>query len=253
MRKEGKTDDEIISGLRSQNPKISPKEINDALNHAQIKNAVSDVSGQDSFSDFPTPQQGQESQDVYNPQDQGQQGYGQQDAYAPQDYGQQQGYGQQQDYSQDQYAAQQPQQPAPTGYYQPQDYGQQQGYGDMSQGYAPSTGSDTMVEISEQVFEEKSRELNKKVDSFEEFKNLAQSKLDHMNDRLKRIETAMDKLQAAILEKVGSYGQDLSSIKKEMSMMQDSFSKTLPQIAGIKKQGKESEEKPEKKSKSSKK
>ena len=33
------------------------------------------------------------------------------------------------------------------------------------------------------------------------------------------------------IEKVGSYGEGLESIKKEMSMMQDSFSKTLPILA----------------------
>ena len=40
---------------------------------------------------------------------------------------------------------------------------------------------------------------------------------------MKRIESIIDKLQSSILEKVGSYGSNLDSIKKEMSMMQDSF------------------------------
>ena len=38
-------------------------------------------------------------------------------------------------------------------------------------------------------------------------------------------------MQIKILEKVGSYGGGLESIKKEMEMMQDSFSKTLPMLA----------------------
>ena len=41
----------------------------------------------------------------------------------------------------------------------------------------------------------------------------------------------MDKLQLAILNKIGSYGKTLESIKKEMSMMQDSFGKALPGMA----------------------
>jgi len=51
--------------------------------------------------------------------------------------------------------------------------------------------------------------------------------MEHLNERLKRIETIIDRLQASILEKIGSYGSNLDSIKKEMSMMQDSFSKTM--------------------------
>ena len=44
-------------------------------------------------------------------------------------------------------------------------------------------------------------------------------------------------MQIAILEKVGSYGQNLDSIKKEMSMMQDSFTKMVsPQQSQIRKQ-----------------
>ncbi len=233
MRRAGKSDEEIISDLRSQNPKISPREISEALNHAQIKNAVSDAysEGSENFNDLqvPSPQGPQPpatdqsnnfEQGTYNPsQPQNyDSGYGQQN-YGSQPYG-----NQSQQYNPDQYAPQQE-------YYQPQsqDYGQ--GYD--QQGYAPSTGSDTMVEISEQVFEDKIRNIMKKIDSFEEFKALAQTKLEHLGDRLKRIESVMDKLQAAILEKIGSYGSDLGSIKKEMSMMQDSFSKTLNPLLDI--------------------
>jgi len=262
MRQEGHSDDEIISNLRNQNPKISPKEINEALNHAQIKSAVSDVSGQNSnFGNFSAPQQS--SQDNSYPEQafesaedgQGSAQNGEDQAYSPGSYGQGSvagDYSQQQGYGNQEYDQQQ-------DYYQPQNYSQQQGYGDGSQGgYAPSAGSDTMVEISEQVFEEKSREINSKLNSFEEFKNLAQSKIDRMSNQLKRMEAIMDKLQAAILEKVGSYGQDLSSIKKEMSMMQDSFSKTLNPLLDIaqgkkQKESKEQKEEKPKKKKSSKK
>jgi len=48
---------------------------------------------------------------------------------------------------------------------------------------------------------------------------------------LKRIETSIDRLQSAILEKVGSYGRGLDSVKKEMGMMQDSFGKMVGVLA----------------------
>jgi hypothetical protein len=188
------SDQEIISELRKQ---FSPREINEALNHAQIKNAVSDIQGEDA----PMPQEEQQYQDYgQQAQDQGG-GYDQSQVYTPQP--QQQAY-----------------YPQQQGY---QDYGQQQGYYPQQQ----ASNTDTIVEVSEQVFDEKISNIAKKVDSIDEFKILTQARMEHLNERLKRVESIIDRLQASILEKVGSYGSNLESIKKEMSMMQDSFSKTL--------------------------
>ena len=65
---------------------------------------------------------------------------------------------------------------------------------------------------------------------------LLQARVENISERLKKIETTIDKLQIAILEKVGSYGQNLESVKKEMSMMQDSFSKMVSSPKENKKQ-----------------
>ena len=195
MRRENHSDEEIISALRDQG--ASPREINDALNHAQIKSAVSDIMGEDLQA--PSPQGAYPEQDIGEyPQESSQSaGYPQEQVYTPQSqpYPPQQSYG--------------------------QDY--QQEY------YAPQTNTDTIVEIASQVFEEKISAISKKVDSFEEFKTLTGAKLEHLNERLKRIEMVIDKLQSAILERVGAYGSNIESIKKEMSMMQDSFSKVVGQ------------------------
>lgn len=220
------SDQEIISALRKQNPKISPKEINDALHHATI---VSAVQGENQENDLQAPYPGgeqylgaQAQQDqAYQPQ-----GYAQQQGQE-QDYGNYPEQGQNQGYDQSQVYTPQPQEYYPQQGYQ-QGYAQQpQGYGDY---YSQQTNTDTIVDIAEQVFDEKSSELSKRVDSIEEFKTLAQSRIDQLNERLKRIEMVIDRLQAAILEKIGSYGTSLDSIKKEMSMMQDTFSRTLPEL-----------------------
>ena len=97
--------------------------------------------------------------------------------------------------------------------------------------YSEGDETDTIIEISEQVFSEKIRKIQKQMGELNEFKTLAETKLNNATTRLKRIENSIDKLQIAILEKIGSYGTGLDSIKKEMSMMQDSFSKTLPILA----------------------
>ena len=62
---------------------------------------------------------------------------------------------------------------------------------------------------------------------FKEFKALTESKLDNAVERLKKVENTIDKLQIAILEKIGSYGHNLESVKKEMSMIEDSFSQFI--------------------------
>jgi septation ring formation regulator EzrA len=46
-----------------------------------------------------------------------------------------------------------------------------------------------------------------------------------IDERLRKIENIIEKLQLSILEKIGSYGQNLESVKKEINLMQDSFSK----------------------------
>lgn len=188
MKNQGIPDNEIIRNLQEQG--VSPKEINDALNQAQIKNAVN-KSGDEipqEFSEMP-PQQNQGN-------------------YAPQT----QEMPEQEMYSQ---------QPA-------QEYAQQDQY--SQQGYSyPSerADSDMIIEIAEQVFSEKIKKMQKQTEENTEFKALAQTKIDNVSERLKRIETMIDKLQITILEKVGSYGNNLENIKKEMSMMQDSFGKVV--------------------------
>src|SRR5271157_884641 len=101
MRQRNMSDQDIISELRKQN--VSPRDINEALNHAQIKNAVSDIRGDENMG-APVPQ-GEEQQDngSYDQQATADQGYGydqgqQQPVYSPQP--QQQSYypQQQQDY-----------------------------------------------------------------------------------------------------------------------------------------------------------
>jgi len=98
--------------------------------------------------------------------------------------------------------------------------------------YSPGESyTSTIIEISEQVFSEKIQALQKKIEEISEFKVLAESKMDNLLERIKNVEKIIDNLQISILEKVGSYGGNLESIKNEMSMMQDSFRKMVNPIA----------------------
>jgi len=215
MKNEGRSDSEVIQILRSQG--VPPKEIQEAINQAQIKNAVAGANTQgmqQSIMDtVPSPQEDSMQQEAYYPQQdysyqQAQPAYPmQQDPYANQGYAQ--------DYSQN-YA---------TG---DQNYYQDNYAGDYQQGYAPTTSdTNTLIEISEQVFSEKIKKVQETLDTINEFKALTDTKVKVMEERLKRIEGTIDQLQLSILDKIGSYGKNISSIKKEMEMIQDSFGKVI--------------------------
>ncbi len=217
MRRQGVSDEEIINSLTEQG--VSPREINDAMKQAQIKEAISE--GNEMGEEMqPSIMEGNETpapieqEEQYTPRPAPTYS-AQTQAYQPSTY---------------------EEQPAEQEQYQPQAY-QQQTYQQQPQqeqyypqeGYAPSAGADTdtIIEIADQLFSEKIKKIQKQIDSYSETSSLVQNKVDNVSERLKKIESIMDKLQIAILEKVGSYGQNLDSIKKEMSMMQDSFSKMI--------------------------
>ena len=226
LKKEGLRDEEISTKLREQG--VSPSSIYDAFNQLKVKGAIeSDNSLKvptlnqnnyytDNMQEQP-PSPGQfytpRTVDVENSDVQSSDLSSQEDYYVPQEY----------ESTQELYPPT-PGQPAQE--YYPQ-YGYDQGE------YQPSSGTDTdmMIEIAEQVFAEKTKKMQKQLDMLSEFASLAESKIESNNDRIKRIEKIMDNLQIKILEKVSSYGDNLEGVKKEMSMMQDSFSKVLPRLA----------------------
>lgn len=208
MKEEGIPEQEIIDELSRQG--ISPREIDDTLRQAQIKSAISNQEiGEDlqpsvMSENVPSPNDTYQPMPYNNPQGQE---YAQQEEYVPVP---------QEQYSplpQIQYPMVQEQQ-----YYQPGGYEQ----------YSPAgIDTDTIMEIADQIFSEKIKKIQKLLDATSEAAIILQTKTENISERVKKIETTIDKLQIAILEKVGSYGSNLESIKKEMSMMQNSFSKMV--------------------------
>ena len=198
MQQNGMTDQQIISTLQQQG--VSPKEINDGINQAKIKSAVSEQA--------PTPEQEQPQQQEQYPPQQYQQET-QQD-YASQqggDYYQNQGY---QSQGQEQYYTETPQA------YSGQEYYQQGAY-----------DTETITEIAEQVFSEKFKQFIEKTGDLGEFKNSTLDKIDDLDQRLKRIETTIDQLQKAIIQKIGEFGEDASAIKRNLENLHDTTSKLM--------------------------
>lgn len=212
LKNQGMADDQIINALQQQN--ISPSEINTALSQAEIKNAVT---AEQPITEPPQPA----NQETYAP------------AQAPMTQEIQAPIQEVPTALQDQYAqtptqpvaqGYAPQEQAPTGqeeYYPQESYPQQGGGFD----------SNTIMEIAEQVFSEKTKKIENQLSELNGFKTITQTKVENIDERLKKIESMIDKLQITILEKIGSYGQNLGEIKKEMGMMQDSFGKMINQVA----------------------
>lgn len=192
MRSQGMSEQEIVQNLKQQ--KVSPREINDALNQARIKDAV--YGGQENYPSEQMPM----PENIEAP-------------YSPRT----------QDIKQQEYAP-----PPQEEYSPPQEFYQQETYSYPQTEMGQS--SDIMIEVSEQVFNEKIKKVEKQIEKISDIQAVLQSQTEYSTERLKRIESVMDKLQIAILEKIGSYGKNLESIKKEMGMIEDSFTKIVPGI-----------------------
>jgi len=183
LKNQGYGDQDIVAGLQEQG--VSPKEITDAINQANIKNAVSSGEGMPmpAYEAAPVAMAGE---NLYTPQTQ------------------EAGAG---------YARQPAQQ-----YYEEGSYAQQ-----------PSGGidSDTIIEISNQVFSEKTKKIQNQIDDIAELKSIIQVKVDGIDERLKRIEKIIDNLQIKIIEKVGTYGRELETTKKEVAMVEETLGKVI--------------------------
>lgn len=204
LRAQGLADPDIVDTLMQQG--VSPKEIQDGLKQADIKNAVSGFENED---EMQPSIMGNENQEIPSPNSQEyppqEEAYQENQGYA--DYPQQEVYSQDQQYTQDQqYLPQEGNYPDYTG-----------------GGFSP----DTIIEIADQVFTDRIKKIQKQTETNVETLTILQTKFDNISERLKKIEKIIDTLEIAILEKVGSYGQNLESVKKEMTMMQESFSKMV--------------------------
>jgi hypothetical protein len=231
MQQQGKTDAEISTQL--QNEGVPAAEINDSFNQAKIKNAVSppgaaapeqaQMEGMQASimpnQPEPTAQTPPQAQpmtqelparlDAAAQEAQAQQFPQQQVVAPPEVYPPQEGFAPEQ--PQDDYYQQTPQA------YSQQDY------------YAPQGGTDTetISEIAEQVTTEKLNDYKKKVGDIASFKNNIQDKVNDIDDRLKRIENSIDKLQQAVIGKIGEFGESNAAVHKDLDNLHGTVAKLM--------------------------
>ena len=192
----GMQEQEIVQRLTEQG--ISPLEINQSLEQARIKSAVS-------RDESAMAQQSGEMQTESIPPGEMQPSV--MESQAPQEPSQQP-YSVQQEYQE----------------YQP--YVQETPQYSDYQPYA-QTDTNTITEIAESIAEEKITNFKKSLGNIEELKKLTGRRVEEIDERLKRIEKIIDLMQKSIISNIGNYGQAIENIQQEMSMMQNTFSKAL--------------------------
>lgn len=115
--------------------------------------------------------------------------------------------------------------PAPPAY--PGYPGAEQGYADQAysqeQYPAQSISTDTIAEVAEQAVEALLVKRDRALAELASFKAQGEARIQTLEERVKRLETLMDKLQLAILQKVGDQLTNLEDIKREVIETQKTF------------------------------
>lgn len=94
--------------------------------------------------------------------------------------------------------------------------------------YAAGPSADTIAEIADQVVAEKLHPFQQDLVALLDRSHLFENKLAEIDERLKRIERILDRLQLSILQKVGEYMTNVADLKNEIVETQKSFKALLP-------------------------
>lgn len=199
MKREGRSDAEIASSLKKKG--VPDAEITSALSQTKIKDAVQASPVEDS--QMHTQEYGDEEMapSLMSPGTQ----------YS-------------QPASEEQHA-EEPQAPQPdmqAAYPEYQSYAQQGSY-DSQQYASGNIGAEVITEIADQVVAEKLSPILNAMDKILDMKSNTEAQLKYLDERLKRIEKIIDRLQLSVLQRVGEYVSNVEEIKQEMQETQKTF------------------------------
>jgi len=102
--------------------------------------------------------------------------------------------------------------------------GQSEGY--AAQAYYAGPSADAITEVVEQIVAERIGKVSQELARSIENRQIIETKLEYVDERLKKIEKIIDRLQLSILQKVGEYMTNVEDLKTEVVETQKSF-KTL--------------------------
>ncbi len=211
MQQQGFSDSQISDQLKQQG--ISPREVNESIEQSKVKSAVYEENSQMEPSIMQPPTSMQQEQIMPQQAIQTRTRQATQEINEP--------YPQEAMPNEMQAASGTEQYPA---YQESQQYPE---YAYQQQPYDPAS----ITEITEQIVDEKTEKIQKQIQEINAFKTEIQGKAANIEERLRRIELIIDRLQISILNKIGEYGQNLSDLKNEMQATQESFSKVLSPLS----------------------
>jgi hypothetical protein len=209
MAKQGYKDSDIIKTLRDAG--YSPKEINDSFNQAKIKLDLAKTAG----IEVEVPEAEAEAPAEEAPAEEAEAAEeAPAEEYAPS------------------YA------PAPTPQYAPQpEYAPaQQEYYQPQYAAAESQSAEAVEEIAEGIISEKWEEFKAKVGDIGELKAHFESRLNELNERVKRLEMSMDRLHASVLGKVEDYSRSVKSLSSEVEALEGTLGKVIQPLVSAAKQ-----------------
>ena len=219
MQSQGMQDEQVIQTLR--NGGANYRDIADALTQSKIKVAVEENTNgsmqgmQQNMADAYSQESGMQPSILNQPQleqiPDSMQPQQQQSDY----YSQAPSPSQSQQYNQGQEYVPYPEQQTQ---YDQQNYPQ----------YQSPVSADLISEISEQVVAEKLSEIRKHLEKIIDLKTTFESKIEYMDERLKRLEKTIDTLQSSVLRKVGDYVTNVQDLKSELVATQKTFDKLTP-------------------------
>jgi hypothetical protein len=233
MIQSGRSDQETIGALLGQG--FSMAEISDALSQAKIKEAVggeisdsSEMTHEAQGNDMQRMQPSLLAAERAEQVQQEEQGSEEQAPDSPSEVAYGSAPATTESYQQPSYQQQAYQQAPQAQYpeYQQEEYSQQPQYPQYSQ--YQSSSSDITSEIAEQVLAEKLAPLRNKIESILDLKSSLVSKIESLDERLKRIEKILDRLQLSILQRVGEYITNVEDVKKELVETQKTFKSMHP-------------------------
>jgi hypothetical protein len=209
LQQQGLSDEQIIQSMRDRN--VSYREIADALAQSRIKAAVEDSPQDPNAYSAPSPSgefAGTHSIEGMQPSIMTAPNMGRPELAAPspsQNY---------------------PDAPAQQEYNTP--YADP--YSQYQQPMMPSTGAspDMISEIADQIMTEKLGDIRKHLEKIIDMKTTFDSKVEYIDERLKKIEKVIDTLQTSVLRKVGDYVTNVADLKSELIETQKTFNKLLP-------------------------
>ncbi len=199
MKKEGLDENQIAQRLRENG--VSPREIDEAFDQSQVKSAVG------TYEDIPTdmPPSREFPRETTQEFDSQPIGYSQ-FPEPPEQLADSQTPFEEQTLlqvpsEQPEESSQQPTQEYPEYQYQPE---------------SAQIDTEMITSLVEQITDEKTGEIQKTMSDLSRFKIEIQGKVEDINERLKRIELTIDKLQASIIGQIGNYGRNISDLKNRI-------------------------------------